>query len=84
MGPAPAPPPLALCLVYSIRYPVPGIAIELAKTGPKWRRKVHSTFPKGQGPLLKEVIVDRFWADLPWPGCRLAVDGGWWLVTIGG
>ena len=45
-----------------VQYPVSGLAIELVKTGPKWPRKVRSTLPKGLGPILKEVIFDRFWA----------------------
>ena len=45
-----------LCPVYP--YSVPGIAIELVKTGPKWRTQV----PKDLGPLLEEVIFDRLWA----------------------
>ena len=54
--------PLPGVPVSSIRYAVPGIAIELVKSSPKWLRKARLTLPKGQGPLLKEVIFDRFWA----------------------
>ena len=43
-------------------YPGAGIAIEPAKTGPKCLRKIRRTLPKGLGPLLEEVIFDRFWA----------------------
>ena len=63
--------PFARCIrvqypVSGIRYPVPGIAIELVQTGPGWPRKVRLTLPKGLGPLLKEVIFDRFWAGSCW------------------
>ena len=57
-----SPRPLGGVRVSSIRYPLPGIAIELVKTGPKWPRKVRLTLPEGLGPLMKEIIFDQFWA----------------------
>ena len=40
--------------------PVSGIAIELVTACPNRPGKVRLTLPKGLGPLLKEVISDRF------------------------
>ena len=50
--------PVYWCPVSGIRYPVPSMAVELVKTGPKWPKKVCLTLPKGLGPLLKEVTFD--------------------------
>ena len=52
--------------VSSIWYPVPGIAVELVKTGPKWPKKVRLTLPKGRGPLVKTSIFDCFGAHVAW------------------
>ena len=47
----------------NIQYPLSGTRHrQLVRMGPKWPKKVRLTLPKGPGPLLKDDILDCFWA----------------------